>query len=105
MKPARVLVQLKVLTTNGHCVAVIVRSRYEFKKWRIDTTSASLGLVPRQHTTGGKPALLGISKRRYVPAYTVDSWCALGRARARTNPILGWPIQRVTPLANGVRID
>ena len=25
--------------------------------------AASLGLVPRQHTTGGKPLLLGISKR------------------------------------------
>ncbi len=25
--------------------------------------AASLGLVPRQHTTGGKPRLLGISKR------------------------------------------
>lgn len=30
--------------------------------------SASLGLVPRQHSTGGKPRLLGISKKgdRYI---------------------------------------
>lgn len=33
----------------------------EFKNGR--QFSASLGLVPRQHTTGGKPQLLGISKR------------------------------------------
>lgn len=34
---------------------------HEFKNGR--QFSASLGLVPRQHTTGGKPRLLGISKR------------------------------------------
>jgi len=35
--------------------------------------SASLGLVPRQHTTGGKPRLLGISKRgdKYVRALVI----------------------------------
>jgi transposase len=41
--------------------------------------SAWLGLVPRQHSSGGKPALLGISKaRRCLSAHAAHPWCPLG---------------------------
>jgi transposase len=42
-------------------VAASVGDARQFKNGR--QMAASLGLVPRQHSTGGKPTLLGISKR------------------------------------------
>jgi transposase len=45
--------------------------------WRF---AAWLGLVPRQHSTGGKPPLLGISKRGI--AICVNFWCTELRPRS-----------------------
>lgn len=52
---------------------------------------AWLGLVPRQHTTGGKPRLLGISKpRQQIPAHAADPWGKGGLAvAARSQTLLG----------------
>jgi transposase len=46
--------------------------------------SAALGLVPRQYSTGGKPTLLGISKRgdrnlRRLLVQCARSWAVLAR--------------------------
>jgi len=41
--------------------------------------AAWLGLVPRQHSSGGKTQLLGISKTlRFLSANSLDPWRALG---------------------------
>lgn len=55
--------------------------------------SAWIGLVPRQATTGGKPRLLGISKRgnRYLRKNLVHGARAvLPRLAARNTPIGRW---------------
>jgi transposase len=48
-----------VLSASALCAAV--GDGKQFKRGR--DMAAWLGLVPRQHSTGGKPTLLGISKR------------------------------------------
>jgi transposase len=40
--------------------------------------AAWLGLVPKQHSSGCKPTLLGISKRGCLPENLADSWCPSG---------------------------
>jgi transposase len=55
--------------------------------------SASLGIVPRQHSTGGKPVLLGISKRgdKYLRTLLIHGARAvLGYAPGRTDPQSRW---------------
>ena len=59
--------------------------------------AAWLGLTPRQHTTGGKPRLLGISQTRQPrTALADDSRCQVGAGQGRQ---LGRPAQ---PLDGGV---
>ncbi|QBG35166.1 IS110 family transposase [Litorilituus sediminis] len=55
--------------------------------------SASLGLVPRQHSTGGKDILLGISKRgnRYLRYLLVQGAKAVvSRAKNKTDKLSQW---------------
>ena len=56
---------------------------------------AWLGLTPRQHSTGGKPILLGISKRgnRYLRTMLVHgarSVLRIAEAREKTDPFSRW---------------
>ncbi len=58
---------------------------------------ASLGLVPRQHSSGGKDVLLGISKRgdRYLLGILIHGVRAVvQRARGKTDRLSRW-IQRL----------
>ncbi|RWD39504.1 MAG: IS110 family transposase, partial [Mesorhizobium sp.] len=50
-----------------------------------------LGLVPRQHTTGGKPRLLGISKRgnKYLRTLLIHGARAALPSLARSQTTLG----------------
>ncbi|TIN32037.1 MAG: IS110 family transposase, partial [Mesorhizobium sp.] len=52
---------------------------------------AWLGLVPRQHTTGGKPRLLGISKRgnKYLRTLLIHGARAALPSLARSQTLLG----------------
>ncbi len=62
-----------------------------YKKGR--DVSASLGLVPRQHSTGGKEVLLGISKRgnRYLRCLLVQGAKAVvSRAKNKTDKLSQW---------------
>jgi transposase len=55
--------------------------------------AASLGLVPRQHSTGGKNVLLGISKRgdRYVRSLLVHGARAVvNQAEGKNDPLSRW---------------
>ena len=55
--------------------------------------SASLGLVPRQHSSGGKPHLLGISKRgnRYIRTLLIHGSRSVIRAiEGKTDPLSRW---------------
>lgn len=55
--------------------------------------SASLGLVPRQHSTGGKNVLLGISKRgnRYLRCLLIQGAKAVvSRAKNKTDNVSQW---------------
>jgi transposase len=55
--------------------------------------AASLGLVPRQHSTGGKPVLLGISKRgdAYLRSLLIHGARAVLRhAPGKTDPLSVW---------------
>ena len=66
-----------------------------FKNGR--AVSASLGLVPRQHSTGGKPHLLGISKRGdgYLRTLLIHGARAVMRVNRRQDtPLARW-IQRL----------
>ncbi len=59
--------------------------------------SASIGLVPRQHTTGGKPRLLGISKRgdEYVRTLAINgSRSVVHHAKNKDDPLSRW-IKRI----------
>ena len=59
--------------------------------------SAALGVVPRQHTTGGKEQLLGISKKgdRYVRSLVIHGARAVvARADNKTDPLSVW-IQQI----------
>ena len=53
-----------------------VGDAHTFKNGR--QLAAWVGLVPRQHNTGGRPRLPGISKRGIAPAGTADPWCPCG---------------------------
>lgn len=60
--------------------------------------SASLGLVPRQHSTGGKDVLLGISKRgnRYLRCLLIQGAKAVvSRAKNKTDRLSQWINQLV----------
>ena len=66
-----------------------------FRKGR--DVSASVGIVPRQHSSGGKTNLMGISKRgnphlRYLLIHGARS--AVSRASGKTDPLSRW-IQRL----------
>jgi transposase len=89
-------------TINATALAAAVGHAHAFRRGR--DMAAWLGLTPRQMTTGGKPRLLGISKRgnRYLRknlihgARAVLHLLAGGRAgfwheRTRTLPSLRWP--------------
>lgn len=55
--------------------------------------SASLGLVPKQHSTGGKTVLLGISKRgnRYLRCLLIQGAKAVvSRAKGKTDALSQW---------------
>ncbi len=55
--------------------------------------SASLGIVPRQHSSGGKPVLLGISKRgdSYLRMLLIHgARAALRYAPGKTDPLSRW---------------
>ncbi len=67
----------------------------EFKNGR--QFAASLGLVPRQHTTGGKPRLLGISKRgdRYIRTLLIHGARAVVRTVERKQDARSRWIQRL----------
>jgi len=55
--------------------------------------AASLGLVPRQHSTGGKTVLLGISKRgdRYLRSLLVHGARAVvSQAKSKDDPLSRW---------------
>jgi transposase len=55
--------------------------------------SASLGIVPRQHSTGGKPVLLGISKRgdSYLRTLLIHGGRAvLSHAWKKSDPLSQW---------------
>lgn len=59
--------------------------------------SAALGIVPRQHTTGGKEQLLGISKKgdRYMRSLVIHGARAVvARADKKTDPLSVW-IQQI----------
>jgi transposase len=67
----------------------------EFKNGR--ELAASLGLVPRQHSTGGKPRLLGISKRgdTYLRTLLIHGARAVvARAAGKDDPRSRW-LQRL----------
>jgi transposase len=55
--------------------------------------SASIGIVPRQHSSGGKPTLLGISKRgdRYLRTLLIHGARAVIRhVPGKTDPLSRW---------------
>jgi transposase len=71
-------------TINATALAAAVGDARAFGRGR--DMAAWLGLTPRQRTTGGKPRLLGISKRRQsLPAQEPDPWRA-GRPAAPRRP-------------------
>jgi len=58
--------------------------------------SASLGLTPKQHSSGGKERMLGISKRgdAYLRSLLIHGARAVIRtARAKNDPLSGWVIR------------
>jgi len=58
--------------------------------------SAVLGLVPRQHTTGGKPKLLGISKRgdNLLRAHLIQgARSVLMHAKGKDDPLCRWALK------------
>lgn len=58
--------------------------------------SASLGLVPRQHSTGGKPKLLGISKRGNKELRTLliqGAKAVLRTAKGKDDPLCQWALK------------
>ena len=66
----------------------------EFKNGR--EMAAWLGLVPRQHSTGGRPTLLGVSKRgdRYLRTLLVHgARAALTAAGRRTDRRSRWALE------------
>ncbi|MCF1457118.1 MAG: transposase, partial [Shewanella sp.] len=59
--------------TASQCIATVGNAS-QFKQGR--QFGAWLGLVPKQHSTGGKPTLLGISKRGDKHLRTLFIHCA-----------------------------
>jgi transposase len=58
--------------------------------------AAWLGLIPRQFTTGGKPKLLGISKRgKQVSSQVADPRRASGIAVCRRTRHAAWPVGQI----------
>jgi transposase len=80
-------------TINATALAAAVGNAHAFRRGR--DMAAWLGLTPRQMTTGGKPRLLGISKRgnRYLRKNLIHG------ARA----VLPFLVERETPLGRWVR--
>lgn len=82
-----------VLTATA-CVGAFGKAQ-AFKNGR--QLSASLGLVPRQHSTGGKPTLLGISKRgdRYLRSLLIHGGRSVVRAAENKSDARSRWIQRL----------
>lgn len=80
-------------TINATALAAAVGNAQAFRRGR--DMAAWLGLTPRQMTTGGKPRLLGISKRgnRYLRKNLIHG------ARA----VLPYLVERETPLGRWAR--
>jgi len=80
-------------TINATALAAAVGNARAFRRGR--DMAAWLGLTPRQMTTGGKPRLLGISKRgnRYLRKNLIHG------ARA----VLPYLVERETPLGRWAR--
>lgn len=65
-----------------------------FKRGR--DVSASLGLVPRQYSTGGKPKLLGITKRGNKELRTLlvqGAKAVLRQAKGKDDPLCQWALK------------
>ena len=89
----RLIVDPWIGTINATALAAAVGNARAFRRGR--DMAAWLGLTPRQMTTGGKPRLLGISKRgnRYLRKNLIHG------ARA----VLPFLVERETPLGRWVR--
>ena len=88
-------VRLQTIPGFGPIVASAFRSAVgdgrDYKRGR--DVSASLGLVPRQHSSGGKQNLLGISKRgdRYLRSFLVHGARAVvAYAAGKDDPLSRW---------------
>jgi transposase len=80
---------LGALSASAFVATVADPSRYRNGR----QLAASLGLVPRQHSSGGKVLLLGISKRgdRYLRTLLIHGARAVLRHVAgKTDPLSGW---------------
>ena len=78
-------------TINATALAAAVSRAQTFGRGR--DLAAWLGLVPRQMTTGGKPKLLGISKRSNVYLRKMlihGARAALPMLSAKNTPLGGW---------------
>lgn len=76
------------------CFSVVVGDGTCFRRGR--DVSASLGLVPRQHSTGGKPKLLGITKRGNKELRTLliqGAKSVLRTAKGKDDPLCQWALK------------
>lgn len=87
--------RLQTLPGFGPIVASVFASAVgdgkAFRRGR--DVSASLGLVPRQHSSGGKEVLLGISKRgdKYLRSLLIHGARSVARhAQNKTDPLSRW---------------
>lgn len=80
---------------NASVFASTIGDGKAFRRGR--DVSASLGIVPRQHSTGGKPTLLGISKRgdRYLRSLLVHGARSVVTQAARKDDRLSRWINRI----------
>jgi len=92
--------RLQTIPGFGPVVATVFYSRIGqgegFRRGR--DVSASLGLVPRQHSTGGKEVLLGISKRgdSYLRGLLIHgARSVIRQARHKTDRLSRWIMQLV----------
>lgn len=75
------------------CFSVVIGDGGCFNRGR--DVSASLGLVPRQYSTGGKPKLLGISKRGSKELRTLlvqGAQSVLRSAEGKDEPLCRWAL-------------
>ena len=86
-----------------------VNDAHEFRNGR--QLAAWLGLVPRQHSSGGKPLLLGISKRgdRYLRTLLIHGarsrvYRYRNLAEDKASPIARW-VQRLIARRGAFNID